>query len=307
MREKIERMSLREPPLNAVRAFAAAARHQSFTRAAAELHVTHSAVSRQIKSLEDFLGVALFERRVRQVTLSAEGQQFFAEVGPALEQIRAAAQAVRGQAPARTVRINVRPSFAVRWLIPRLPAFVERHPDIEPQVVTSTIEPAQAMGSFDIAVRRGLEGWPSSIRVRPFLEDEVLLVGAPALFRSQPLGDLRALASHILLSAKTRNDDWDDWKKQVGAPRMKPAGRLQFDHLHFVLQAAVDGLGVALAPTSLVAHDLASGRLQAALPAMRMALGRYYYGLAPQAPPEAQCVADWFEEEMRRAGLSPSM
>lgn len=300
-------MPLREPPLNAVRAFVAAARHLSFTRAATELHVTHSAVSRQIKSLEGYLGVALFERRVRQVTLSAEGRQFFSEVGPALEQIGAAAQALRGQAPGRTVRINVRPSFAVRWLIPRLPAFVERYPDIEPQVVTSTVEPAQAVGSFDIAVRRGLEGWPSSIRVRPFLEDEVLIVGAPALFRSQPVRDLRSLASHVLLSAKTRKEDWDDWKKQVGVPRLKPAGRLQFDHLHFVLQAAVDGLGVALAPTSLVTHDLASGRLQAALPAMRMPLARYYYGLAPHAPPEAQCVADWFEDEMLRAEPSPAL
>jgi LysR family glycine cleavage system transcriptional activator len=296
MREKIARMPSREPPLNAVRAFAAAARHLSFTRAALELHVTHSAVSRQIKSLEEFLGVALFERRVRQVSLTAEGQQFFAEVEPALSQINAAAQALQAQGPARAVRINVRPSFAVRWLIPRLPSFVERFPDIEPQVVTSTVMPEQAIGGFDIAVRRGLDGWPPSIKVRPFLKDEVLVVGAPALFRTHPLADLRALASHVLLSARTRKDDWDAWKKQFGAPRTRPAGRLQFDHLHFVLQAAVDGLGIALAPTSLVAHDLASGRLQSPLPALRMALDRYYYGLAPGAAPEAAYVAEWFEQ-----------
>ncbi|WP_447744123.1 LysR substrate-binding domain-containing protein [Variovorax boronicumulans] len=289
-------MPLREPPLHAVRAFVAAARHLSFTRAAVELHVTHSAVSRQIKSLEACLGVALFERRIRQVTLTPEGQQFFAETEPALAQIHAAARALQLQGPARAVRINVRPSFAVRWLIPRLPSFVERHPDIEPQVVTSTVMPEQATDSFDIAVRRGLEGWPASIQVRPFLEDEVLVVGAPGLFKAQPLPDLRALASHVLLSARTRKDDWDDWKKQVGAPRARPAGRLQFDHLHFVLQAAVDGLGIALAPTSLVAHDLASGRLQSPLPGMRMTLERYYYGLAPDAAPEAVCVAEWFEQ-----------
>jgi len=296
MREKIARMPLREPPLNAVRAFAAAARHLSFTRAALELHVTHSAVSRQIKSLEAFLGVALFERRIRQVVLTAEGQQFFADVGPALAQIASAARALQAQGPARAVRINVRPSFAVRWLIPRLPSFVERYPDIEPQVITSTVMPEQALDSFDIAVRRGLDGWPPSIKVRPFLEDEVLVVGAPALFKAHPLADLRALASHVLLSAKTRKEDWDAWKKQVGAPRTRPAGRLQFDHLHFVLQAAVDGLGIALAPTSLVAHDLASGRLQSPLPTSRMTLDRYYYGLAPDAAPEAQYVAEWFED-----------
>lgn len=289
-------MPQREPPLNAVRAFAAAARHQSFTRAAAELHVTHSAVSRQIKSLEAFLGVALFERQVRQVVLTAQGQQFFAEVGPALAQITTAAQVLRSQTPARAVRINVRPTFAVRWLIPRLPAFVERYPGIEPQVVTSTVAPEKAADAFDIAVRRSLKGWPPSIQVRPFLEDEVLVVGSAALFAQQPLPDLRALARHVLLSARTRKADWDDWKRHVGAPRVKPAGRLQFDHLHFVLQAAVDGLGIALAPTSLVAHDLASGRLVSPLPTLRMGLSRYYYGLAPDASAEAACVAEWFEE-----------
>ena len=299
MREKIERMPLREPPLNAVRAFAAAARHLSFTRAAHELHVTHSAVSRQIKSLEDFLGVTLFERRIRQVALTAEGQQFFAEVEPALAQIGAAARALQAQPATRAVRINVRPSFAVRWLIPRLPAFVERHPDIEPRVVTSTITPEQAVDGFDIAVRRGLEGWPSSIAVRPFLEDEALVVASPALLETQPLPDLRALSSHVLLSARTRRADWDAWKKQVGAPRMKPAGRLQFDHLHFVLQAAVDGLGIALAPVSLVAHDLASGRLRSPLPGLRMPLDRHYYGLTPDAAPEARQVAAWFEDLLR--------
>src|SRR6187402_820931 len=97
MREKIARMPLREPPLNAVRAFVAAARHQSFTRAAIELHVTHSAVSRQIKSLEECLGITLFERRIRQVTLTAEGQQFFTEAGPAIAQIHAAARALQAQ------------------------------------------------------------------------------------------------------------------------------------------------------------------------------------------------------------------
>jgi LysR family glycine cleavage system transcriptional activator len=151
-------------------------------------------------------------------------------------------------------------------------------------------------------VRRGLEGWPSSIDVHPFLEDEVLVVGAPALFKAHPLADLRSLASHVQLSAKTRKEDWDAWKKHVGAPRTKPAGRLQFDHLHFVLQAAVDGLGIALAPTSLVAHDLASGRLQSPLPALRMTLSRYYYGLAPDAAPEAQHVAAWFEEMLAPLG-----
>ncbi|WP_077000159.1 LysR substrate-binding domain-containing protein [Variovorax sp. KK3] len=294
-------MPSREPPLNAVRVFVAAARQLSFTRAAAELHVTHSAVSRQVKALEEFLGVPLFERRIRQVALTAEGQQFYAEVEPAIEQIGAAARALAKPATGRAaVRINVRPSFALRWLIPRLPDFVERYPDIEPQVVTSTRWPSQEIEGFDVAVRRGLEGWPQAMQVHPFLEDEVMVVGAPSLFAAQPLADLRALSSHVLLSAKTRKGDWDDWRKRFGAPRTRPAGRLQFDHLHFVMQAAVDGLGLALAPASLLANDLASRRLQAGLPELRMPLTRYYYGVAPAATPEARCVVEWFEE-MRQA------
>ncbi len=289
----------RMPPLNAVRAFAAAARHQSFTRAAAELHVTHSAVSHQVKSLEAHLGVALFERRIRQVVLTAEGQQFFAEVSPALEQLGAAALALMARAPARAVRINVRPSFAVRWLIPRLPAFVEQYPGIEPQVVTSTAAPEKLREAFDVAIRREPKGWPRSIPVRPFLEDEALVVGAPALLKALPVDEPRALAGHVLLSARTRKTDWDDWKKRFDVARLRPAGRLQFDHLHLVLQAAVDGLGLAMGPLSLVAHDLASGRLLSPLPAQRLPLARYYYGLAPNAGPEAQMFADWLESLLR--------
>ncbi len=288
----------RLPPLNAVRAFVAAARHQSFTRAAAELHVTHSAVSRQIKSLEQYLGVALFERRIRQVSLTLDGQQFFEDTETALNQIGAAAHALMARAPARAVRINVRPSFAVRWLIPRLPGFVAQYPGIEPQVATSTRPPDEVADSFDVAIRRGLAGWPA-IQINPFLEDEALVVGAPSLFAAQPVSEPRSLAAHVLLLAKTRKEDWGDWKRQSGVPRLKPASQLQFDHLHFVLQAAVDVLGFAVAPMSLIAHDLASGRLVCPLPALRLPLSRYYYCIAPDAAPEAQFFAEWLEHELR--------
>lgn len=299
MREKITHMTPRLPPLNAVRAFAAAARHQSFTLAAAELFVTHGAISRQVKTLEAFLGVALFERRVRQVTLTPEGQRFFAEVAPALEQIGAAARALMDDAPARTVTINVRPSFAVRWVIPRLPDFVAQFPGIAPRVVTSNVSPDQASEHFDVAIRRGRSaGWPASIAVQPFLLDEALIVGTPALLANAPVDGPRDLAAHALLWSRSRPDDWDHWKRQVGAPRLRPASQLQFDHLHFVLQAALDGLGFALAPASLVAHDLAAGRLVCPLPALRLPLTRHYYGLAPDAAPEAQCFAQWLQSQL---------
>ncbi|MCZ2498534.1 LysR family transcriptional regulator [Xylophilus sp. Kf1] len=290
----------RLPPLNAVRAFVAAARHQSFTRAAVALHVTHSAVSRQVKTLETHLGQPLFERRIRQVALTPAGQAFYAEAAAALAQIATAASGLRQATAPRAVRINVRPSFAVRWLIPRLPDFVARHPGIEPRVATSTALPANAVDGFDIAIRRGLQGWPPSIRVQPFLPDEAVLVGAPALLAERPVASPRALAAHVQMAARTRAGDWDDWKRLAGVPRLKPAGRLVFDHLHLVLQATVDGLGLVVAPRSLVRHDLASGRLVAPLPDIRLPLEGSYYGLAPGAGAEAQVFARWLE---RQGGL----
>lgn len=295
-------MSSRMPPLNAVRVFAAAARHLSFTRAAAELHVTHGAVSRQVRALEDFLGTPLFERRIRQVLLTPAGQRFHAEVEPALVQIALAAQAMRGPAPAQSVRVNVRPSFAVRWLIPRLPAFVARHPEIVPQVVTSTVAPGAPQAEpFDLAVRRGLAGWPTGLRLEPFLEDAALVVGAPALLRARPVAAPQALAAHVLLASHSRAQDWGGWCRLAGVPRLKPAGWLHFDHLHFVLQAALDGLGLALAPASTVVQDLASGRLQAPLPALRLPLERYCIGLAPEAGPATLAFLAWLQAEMAAA------
>jgi len=302
MSDKISRMAA-QLPLNAVRAFLAAARRQSFTLAAVDLHVTHGAISRQVKTLEDFLGVALFERRVRQVRLTAAGQQFLAEAGPALDQVTAAAREVMAQAAGRTVRINVRPTFAVRWLIPRLSDFVAQYPGIEPQILTSIAPlnapaaPAATDASYDIAIRRGLEHWPDTLDMHPFLEDEALLVGAPRLMRG--IDEPAALASLTLLLAKTRRTDWDDWKRHLGIRRLRPKAQILFDHSHFVLQAAIDGLGFTIAPVSLLANDLAEGRLACPLPDLRLPMGRYYYGVNPSASSEAHLFSRWLDGQAR--------
>lgn len=281
------------PPLNALRMFLVAARHMSFSRAALELNVTHGAVSRQIRGLEAFLGVALFERQVRRVSLTAEGQQLYAEASPALEQIGQAARALMVRAPTRAVRINARPSFTVRWLIPRLPDFVAHHPGIEPQVLTTLLPPDKAPEPFDIAIRRSVEGWPDALQAKPFLDDELVVVAAPSLLKHKPVIEPRSLAQHTLLVVKTRKPDWDDWKTHVGLPRLRPARRLQLDHSHIVLQAAVDGLGVAVTAVSLLGTDVAQGRLVCPLPDLRMPLPPMYFGRAPGAGREAQLFADW--------------
>lgn len=178
-------------------------------------------------------------------------------------------------------------------MIPRLPGFVAQHPDIEPQVITSTLAPDQTTEAFDLALRRGPRGWPQGMRVHPFLEDEALVVGAPKLFAQRPVTQPEALSSHVLLLSKSRSKDWESWKKQVKTPGLQPASCLQFDHLHFVLQAAVDGLGFAMAPVSLITHDLASGRLMSPLPHLRLPLSPHYVGVAPDPSPQTQYFLQW--------------
>jgi LysR family glycine cleavage system transcriptional activator len=287
----------RLPPLNALRAFLVAARHQSFSRAAVELHVTHGAVSRQVRSLEDHLGVALFERQVRKVSLTAEGQQLFADTAPAMDQIGAAARALMVRAPARAVRINARTSFSVRWLIPRLPDFVAHYPGIEPQLVTSLLPPDKAPEPFDIAIRRGVDGWPPAVKAQPFLEDELMVVAAPSLLKTKPIVEAKSLAQHTLLVCRTRKPDWDDWKAHVGLSRLRPTQRLQLDHSHIMLQAAIDGLGFAITASSLLGTDVAQGRLVCPLPDLRMPLPPMYYGRAPGVGRETHLFAEWLDRQ----------
>lgn len=281
------------PPLNAVRAFAAAARHQSFSRAAEELHVSHSAVSRHIKLLEERLGVLLFERRTRQSLLTPAGQTFYEHVSVALTQIANAATALTRGASLRKVTINVRPSFAVRWLIPRLPNFMALYPDIQPEVVTSTLPPDQSRETFDVVIRRGHSGWSSNVQPQVLLEDDMLLVAAPSLLQTVPLNSAQDVVRHTLLVGRTRGMDWKNWAEHAGIAQLRNQPILQFDHMHLVLQAAVDGLGVALCPISLLGRDLSTGRLICPLPSLRLPLTRYYYGVSQEATDETQVFIDW--------------
>lgn len=297
------------PPLNAIRAFDAAARAASFTRAAEELGVTHGAVSRQVALLEATLGVPLFERRIRQVVLTAAGRRLLAGVAPALQRIAdAAAEAVEEVSPAR-VRINARPSFALRWLIPHLPRFLALHPGFAPEVTTSVAEPAKlAPGSWDVAIRREREGWPGGVVLRPFLRETAVPVAAPSLLAARPLRSAAELAAHTLLHCSTRPDDWAAWLRRAGTDGLSPAAELRFEHLQFTLQAAIDGLGVALGPSALAAADLADGRLLAPLRGPRLPLAPYVLGMPAGAGPGAQAFAAWLlREGGRRASAASTL
>lgn len=296
--------SIRLPPLNALRSFEAAARHASFSHAADELGVTHGAVSKQIRALEDDLGQPLFIRSVRQVKLTAAGRELMAEVAPALERIAAAAATLRRLPDQESgqVRINSRPSFALRWLIPNLPRFVRAYPGIEPQVVTSTLEPARLPpAGYDIVIRRddapGGGTWPAGTARNAFLRESAFPVAAPALLAERPIRRPEDLADHVLLQTATRQTDWQDWLARAGCAGLRASGELWFEHQQFTLQAAIDGMGIALGLSVLAEIDLSAGRLAPALPqGPRLRLRPYCYGLSPDAGNAARRFADWLGE-----------
>ncbi|MGN8249307.1 transcriptional regulator GcvA [Pseudomonas sp. SMV7] len=293
------------PPLNAVRAFASAARHQSFSRAAEELHVTHSAISRHIRLLEEHLGTLLFERRNRQSLLTPTGRAYYQQVSLGLAQIADATQALTRASAARKVTINVRPSFAVRWLIPRLPDFMAQFPQIQPEVVTSTLAPDPSRETFDVAVRRGSSGWATSLEPNVLFADDLLLVAAPSLLKAIPVQAPTDVLRHTLLSGRTRSADWQTWCRLTGVDQARQQPALRFDHMHLVLQAAVDGLGLALCPASLLGSDLGSGRLCNPLPDLRMPLTRYYYGVPPGAAADTRVFIDWMFSRFQHDSCAP--
>ncbi|TCL65717.1 LysR substrate-binding domain-containing protein [Rhizobium sp. BK251] len=295
MREENSHMTYRRlPPLNAVRAFVSAARHASFTLAAAELGVTHGAVSRQVKQLEQHLGVSLFTRGIRQIALTTSGRELFAGMAPAMERIATTAEAVARSAPTAGLRINVRASFAARWLIPQLPGFIREFPHISPQVTTSDALPERVVrDSFDVIIRRATTGWPVDLQPQAFLSDRSYLVASPSLLDAKPVQLVGDLSAHIFLHSETRGDDWREWLRFAGAANLVPVGELRFDHLDFALRAAADGLGVAVGPASLVAQDLASGRLCRVLPDMVKPIGAYQVALADVDNVSAMAFKQW--------------
>jgi LysR family glycine cleavage system transcriptional activator len=295
-------MSRRLPSLTALRAFEAAARHENLTRAAEELFVTHGAISRQIREIETDLGTTLFERRGRRLVLTDAGRNYQRSVTAAFDDLSAATDRLRQAASARRLTLNVLPTFAMRWLIPRLGRFQQLNPKIELRLVTSDRPLARLGEPFDLAVRRGPEGW-QGYRAAAFMAEWELPVCSPELLRRKPINTVSDLAQHILLEAETRPDAWQHWLRHAGASHLHVIGRQQFDHFYLCLDAAEDGLGLALGPVPLIADDLAAGRLVAPLPGLRLA-SRDYHWVVPERlvnDPAIRSLCQWLEDEGGRA------
>ncbi|MBB2927466.1 transcriptional regulator GcvA [Paraburkholderia silvatlantica] len=251
------------PPLNALRAFEAAGRLGSFKDAAVELHVTPGAVSQHVRLLEEWLGAPLFERHNRRVQLTPAAKAYLAEVGPLFEQLaHATARFGVPQAVSRTLSVNAPATFTLRWLVPRLAKFRAGHPGVDVKVETSN-EPLESLkDDYDLIIRGGPDTF-YGYSMQPFLSEERLPVCSPTLLRGMPLrapGDLRG---HTLLHTSSLPRLWPDWLACAQVPDLRPAAVLTFDHFFLTLQAAIDGIGVAMGPTALVFDDLAAGRLVA--------------------------------------------
>ncbi|KTT27999.1 LysR family transcriptional regulator [Pseudomonas rhizoryzae] len=287
----------RLPSLLALRCFEAAARQENFTRAAAELHLTHGAVSRAVRGLEDDLGLALFERRSRRVFLTDAGRQLAQAVQQGLEVIREAVSELRAQArQQRQWVLSCEPTLLMRWLIPRWPDFQARHPELEVLLVAGG-GPCTFSEGIDLAIRRDDFIWPATVQAQPLFAEWVGPVCRPdraPLWFAEPAATLEVAPR---LHTRTRPTAWECWAT-AGGLRLPEAPELTFEHFYFSLQAAVAGLGVAIGPWALVGDDLASGLLVA--PQGFLQDGSHYHLLsakpiAPGTPP--QLLLDWLRSQ----------
>jgi len=257
----------RLPPLGALRCFEAAARLESFTRAAEELHLTHGAVSRAVRALEDDFGTPLFERRSRRVFLTASGTRLRDATAEAFATIQAATWDLRRRAATSPLVLSCEPTLLMRWLIPRLPAFEAAHPGVALHMAAGGGPVPFSRGAIDLAIRRDDFAFPDGVAASRIMEEQVGPVCTPAVAATLRAGagwpnTLIRKPGMALLHTRTRPDAWERWSSLSGVNAGR--GREQtFEHFYFSLQAAAAGLGVAIGPFALVQQEIEAGTLVA--------------------------------------------
>jgi len=295
---------MRIPSTQALRAFEAAARHLSFQQAAAELNVTPGAVSRQIQALEAALGAQLFQRSRKRVALTRTGRDYLDGIRTPLAQLAAATARIRGEGDGQAVSICAYPSFAIRWFIPRWGRFYDRHPEIDVRLTTSLTPVDFARDDYDLAIQVSTEGaTPPGLRAHKVIDVETVPVCAPEV--AARLRRPADLANVTLLHGDPRPRDWARWLASAGIDGIDPEQGLRFESLNLAIQAAIEGLGVAIAIKALLHDDLAQGRLVQPFPHTRRT-SRPMYLLYPEARTETPRLAafrDWIVAEAA-AGLA---
>ncbi|GAA5183577.1 transcriptional regulator GcvA [Niveibacterium umoris] len=287
------------PPLGALRAFEAAARHGSLTAAADELSVTHGAVSQQVKLLEEWLGVSLFERKGRGVALTRAGEALAGTAHDALMSIAERVAQIRRRANPRRLTVTTMPSFAARWLTPRIGRFLEREPNIELNIRSTEAVLDLAIEGVDVAIRFGAGHYPG-FDCEFLMADELLVVASPGYQggklprRPQDLKDAQLLHG--------AGDDWGSWFAAAGVAYAAPPKGVSYTDSSHALQAAVEGAGVALTRRSLVKTDLANGRLVQLFDVVCPVAFSYWLVTQPSAReiPLVQRFRDWIVDEVAR-------
>ena len=291
------------PALDLLVGFESAARHLSFTKAGEELFLTQSAVSRQIKELEDQLGVVLFERRHRALALTEAGHQFYAAAAQALSTMRTATDRLRAQAGKKALSVTTTHSFAALWLIPRLAGFTRDHPGVDVRITAETRVQDLERDGLDLALRHGPASLAGPNAVRLFGE-KVFPVCSPKLLKKKSLEKPQDLKNHVLL----QYDDpegrhpWLHWKTWLEVERiadLKPAGTLSFSGYEQIIPAAIAGHGVALGRSPLVKDLMRSGELVAPFKSSADPARAYFAILSKNAVgrPEVNAFLEWLKTE----------
>jgi LysR family glycine cleavage system transcriptional activator len=283
-------MTARLPSLNGLRAFEAAARHLSFTLAASELNVTQTAISHQIRRLEEELGIRLFIRQNRALALTPEARDYLPGVRAAFNDLRLATDRLLRKEDDNVLTVSTIASLAAKWLLPRLTDFQEAHPGIDVRITTSTSLVDFQRDKVDAAIRYGRGQWPG-VRADWLMADELFPVCSPSLLRGdKPLRTPEDLKDYVLLHTNN-SDDWRLWLTAAGLPAgLSRQPGITFDMTLMTVQAAIDGMGVAMGRTSYVQDDIAKGRLvvpfKIALPA-----DAGFYLVSPESRREAPKLA----------------
>ncbi|PZW48642.1 LysR family glycine cleavage system transcriptional activator [Humitalea rosea] len=295
-------MAWQLPPLNALRAFEAAARYGSFAQAAEELCVTPGAISRQVKLLEANLGVQLFVRANRQVRLTAESAQYVATLTELFRRLDVATGRLRDARRERPLRIMCSANVATRWVFPRLRMFHAQYPNRHVLLTTSLTSAAVAFSSdsADIVIRLGTDDWPADVVAHRLFDSELTPVCSPRLLRHGPrLREPEDLKNHTLLCSDIRPAGWGQWLAMVGLPPLETFNAQKFESSALVYEAAAEGLGIAMGEKHLVRDELRSGRLVAPWPISLRQPEAFYliYQRQMQATPQLREFRDWILQQ----------
>jgi LysR family glycine cleavage system transcriptional activator len=293
-------MAYRLPPLNSLRAFEVAARHMSFQKAAEELNVTPSALSYQIRQLEDFLQVPLFVRLNRAVRLTDAGERIAPGVHDAFERLAEAMGRLKGPAPANVLTVSTGPAFAAKWLSPRLHKFLERYPEIDIRISANLKLTDFRSDEVDLSIRFGGGNYPG-LHVERLADEHVLPLISPRLLeqlgghlRPEDLGRVALLhddSANFIINAVS----WADWLRRARVTNVDPTRGPRFSHADHALEAALDGAGIVLGRLTLSMRDIASGRLVAPFDLMAPAQAGFYFCCLPErlAEPKIRAFRDF--------------